>query len=40
MGALEDGVKSILRYIKNNYFDGPRQVSDGSRLTHDDVLPR
>ncbi|KII93715.1 hypothetical protein PLICRDRAFT_88051 [Plicaturopsis crispa FD-325 SS-3] len=24
-GALEDGYKSILRYIKNNYFDGARQ---------------
>lgn len=26
-GALEDGYKSVTRYIKNNYFDGPRQVS-------------
>jgi hypothetical protein len=26
MGALEDGYKSILRYLKNNYFDGARQV--------------
>lgn len=25
-GALEDGYKSVTRYIKNNYFDGPRQV--------------
>ncbi|EGO02783.1 hypothetical protein SERLA73DRAFT_102758 [Serpula lacrymans var. lacrymans S7.3] len=25
MGALEDGYKSVLRYIKNNYFDGARQ---------------
>lgn len=24
-GALEDGVKSTLRYLKNNYFDGARQ---------------
>ncbi|KAG6814015.1 hypothetical protein H0H92_003865 [Tricholoma furcatifolium] len=24
-GALEDGVKSVTRYIKNNYFDGARQ---------------
>lgn len=26
-GLLEDGVKSVLRYLKNNHFDGPRQVS-------------
>lgn len=26
VGALEDGYKSIMRYIKNNYFDGARQV--------------
>lgn len=26
-GALEDGVKSVTRYLKNNFFDGPRQVS-------------
>ncbi|KAL0950766.1 hypothetical protein HGRIS_007534 [Hohenbuehelia grisea] len=25
-GALQDGVKSLQRYLKNNYFDGPRQV--------------
>ncbi|KAH7929386.1 inositol phosphatidylinositol phosphatase [Leucogyrophana mollusca] len=25
MGALEDGYKSIMRYIKNNHFDGTRQ---------------
>lgn len=25
-GVLEDGIKSTVRYIKNNYFDGPRQV--------------
>ena len=25
-GAFDDGVKSILRYLKNNYFDGARQV--------------
>lgn len=25
-GALEDGVKSVTRYLKNNFFDGPRQV--------------
>jgi len=24
-GVLEDGVKSVLRYLKNNYFDGARQ---------------
>jgi hypothetical protein len=26
-GILEDGVKGSLRYLKNNYFDGPRQVT-------------
>jgi hypothetical protein len=26
-GVLEDGAKSVLRYLKNNYFDGARQVS-------------
>lgn len=26
MGALEDGYKSVARYIKNNHFDGARQV--------------
>ena len=25
-GALDDGYKSILRYLKNNFFDGARQV--------------
>jgi len=25
-GALEDGYKSVMRYIKNNFFDGARQV--------------
>lgn len=25
-GLLEDGVKSTMRYIKNNFFDGARQV--------------
>ena len=25
-GALEDGCKSIMRYLKNNFFDGARQV--------------
>ena len=25
-GALQDGYKSIMRYIKNNFFDGDRQV--------------
>ena len=27
MGLLEDGMNSVMRYLKNNYFDGPRQVS-------------
>jgi hypothetical protein len=25
-GAFDDGVKSLLRYLKNNFFDGARQV--------------
>jgi phosphatidylinositol 4-phosphatase len=25
-GALQDGVNGAMRYIKNNYFDGTRQV--------------
>lgn len=25
-GLLQDGVNSIMRYMKNNYFDGTRQV--------------
>ena len=25
-GAFDDAVKSTLRYLKNNYFDGTRQV--------------
>ena len=28
MGQLEDGQKSIARYLKNNFFDGARQASD------------
>jgi hypothetical protein len=42
-GALEDGKRSLMRYIKNNLFDGPRQVCCfvrpfrrlGSRLCQD-----
>ena len=26
VGLLEDGYKSVMRYLKNNYFDGARQV--------------
>lgn len=26
-GQLEDGYKSVMRYLKNNFFDGTRQVS-------------
>lgn len=25
-GALSDGYIALMRYVKNNYFDGPRQV--------------
>jgi len=25
-GLFDDGVKSLLRYLKNNFFDGARQV--------------
>ncbi|KAF8078309.1 SacI homology domain-containing protein [Lyophyllum atratum] len=37
-GALEDGVKSVLRYIKNNYFDGARQ--DAFDLVTGSWIPR
>lgn len=39
-GVLEDGRKSVLRYIKNNYFDGARQVggrASGAGLRADGV---
>lgn len=26
-GLLEDGYKGVMRYLKNNFFDGARQVS-------------
>lgn len=26
-GALQDGVNSVVRYVKNNFLDGPRQDS-------------
>ena len=26
-GLLEDGWNSVMRYLKNNFFDGARQVS-------------
>ena len=26
-GLLEDGLNSVVRYLKNNFFDGARQVS-------------
>lgn len=38
MGNLEDGYKSALRYVKNNYFDGPRQ--DGFDLFTGAWIPR
>ncbi|KAF8649823.1 hypothetical protein AX16_005588 [Volvariella volvacea WC 439] len=37
-GILEDGVKSIIRYLKNNYFDGPRQ--DAFDLMTGSYVPR
>lgn len=30
-GLLEDGYKSVVRYIRNNFFDGDRQVSHSCR---------
>lgn len=38
MGVLEDGYKSIMRYVKNNYFDGARQ--DGFDLVTGAWTPR
>ncbi|KAJ7275405.1 inositol/phosphatidylinositol phosphatase [Mycena haematopus] len=37
-GVLEDGVKSLLRYFKNNFFDGARQ--DGFDLVAGNWVPR
>jgi len=37
-GVLDDGVKSVLRYLKNNYFDGPRQ--DAFDLVTGAYVPR
>ncbi|KIJ45625.1 hypothetical protein M422DRAFT_166497 [Sphaerobolus stellatus SS14] len=48
-GALQDGVNSVMRYIKNNYFDGARQDAfdvftggwvprNGSTLAHSLVI--
>jgi hypothetical protein len=28
-GYLADGVNSVMRYVKNNFFDGSRQVRTG-----------
>jgi phosphatidylinositol 4-phosphatase len=28
-GAIQDGINSVTRYLKNNFFDGPRQVRRG-----------
>ncbi|KAH9487075.1 hypothetical protein JR316_0001141 [Psilocybe cubensis] len=38
MGALEDGYKSVMRYLKNNFFDGARQ--DGFDLVTGTWIPR
>ena len=41
-GALQDGYKSVMRYVKNNFFDGDRQVSPPipaySKLTFKDAF--
>lgn len=37
-GLLEDGVKSVVRYLKNNYFDGARQ--DAFDLVTGNWIPR
>ncbi|KAF9568524.1 inositol/phosphatidylinositol phosphatase [Agrocybe pediades] len=37
-GALEDGYKSVMRYLKNNFFDGARQ--DGFDLVTGSWIPR
>ncbi|CAK5279942.1 unnamed protein product [Mycena citricolor] len=37
-GVLEDGVKSLLRYFKNNFFDGAKQ--DGFDLVAGNWVPR
>ncbi|KAJ6627294.1 SacI homology domain-containing protein [Mycena sp. CBHHK59/15] len=37
-GVMEDGLKSLLRYLKNNFFDGARQ--DGFDLVVGNWVPR
>lgn len=37
-GALQDGVNSVIRYIKNNFLDGPRQ--DAYDLVTGSWIPR
>ena len=31
-GLLDDGLNSVMRYLKNNFFDGPRQVGSSSSI--------
>jgi hypothetical protein len=40
LGLLEDGINSVMRYLKNNYFDGPRQVSRAEIVTRKRRLGR
>ena len=30
-GMVQDGINSVMRYVKNNFFDGNRQVSPLSK---------
>ena len=31
-GMVQDGINSVMRYVKNNFFDGDRQVSRLQRI--------
>lgn len=39
MGLLEDGYKSVMRYLKNNFFDGARQVRSAWLCLISHILP-
>ena len=39
-GVLKDGWNSVVRYVKNNYLDGPRQVSLSLSLDRISFAPR
>lgn len=38
-GVMEDGYKSVTRYLKNNFFDGARQVTRHKFFTFSRCVP-